>query len=209
MATRKSPKSKPAPVKAKAKAKSPKSEKPKAASTGARLSFDLDQIEELMRTHERHGITEMDVQRGDERIVLRRGVPVAAAPVAVAAPIAAAPVVTPLPVESGAPLALATVRSEGQFNTIIYEERDSYRAGAGRDAVFLNREDMAAFGVTAGQRITVRSSQGRMSATATPFDLPRGSALAYFPEANVLTATVVDPRSRTPAFKSVPVWIDA
>jgi molybdopterin-dependent oxidoreductase alpha subunit len=118
-------------------------------------------------------------------------------------------VVTPLPVESGAPLALATVRSEGQFNTIIYEERDSYRAGAGRDAVFLNREDMAAFGVTAGQRITVRSSQGRMSATATPFDLPRGSALAYFPEANVLTATVVDPRSRTPAFKSVPVWIDA
>ncbi len=98
MATRKSPKSKPAPVKAKAKAKSPKSEKPKAASTGARLSFDLDQIEELMRTLERHGITEMDVQRGDERIVLRRGVPVAAAPVAVAAPIAAAPVVTPLPV---------------------------------------------------------------------------------------------------------------
>jgi anaerobic selenocysteine-containing dehydrogenase len=101
------------------------------------------------------------------------------------------------------------VRSEGQFNTIIYEERDSYRAGAGRDAVFLNREDMAAFGVTAGQRITVRSSQGTMSATVTPFDLPRGSALAYFPEANVLTATAVDPRSRTPAFKSVPVWIDA
>ena len=118
-------------------------------------------------------------------------------------------VVTPVPVATDAPILLASVRSEGQFNTIIYEEIDTYRAGAGRDAVFLNREDMAAFGVASGQRITVRSSQGRMLGTATPFDLPRGSALAYFPEANVLTATAVDPRSRTPAFKSVPVWIEA
>lgn len=117
-------------------------------------------------------------------------------------------VVTPLPAAADAPIVLASVRSEGQFNTIIYEEHDTYRAGAGRDAVFLNRDDMAAFGVSAGQRITVRSAQGRMLATATPFDLPRGSALAYFPEANVLTATAVDPRSKTPAFKSVPVWID-
>lgn len=117
-------------------------------------------------------------------------------------------VVTPLPQDAGAPILLATVRSEGQFNTIIYEERDSYRAGAGRDAVFLNREDMTAFGVRAGQRVTVRSAQGRMQGTVTPFDLPRGSALAYFPEANVLTATTVDPRSKTPAFKSIPVWIE-
>ena len=117
-------------------------------------------------------------------------------------------VVTPLPAAAGT-LTLATVRSEGQFNTIIYEERDSYRGGAGRDAVFLNREDMAAFGVTAGQRITLASDSGRMEGRATPFDLPRGSALAYFPEANVLCGTAVDPRSRTPAFKSIPVRIEA
>ncbi len=43
-----------------------------------------------------------------------------------------------------------------------------------------------------------------MSGTATAFDLPRGSALAYYPEANVLCGTAVDPRSKTPAFKSVP-----
>jgi anaerobic selenocysteine-containing dehydrogenase len=104
---------------------------------------------------------------------------------------------------------LASVRSEGQFNTIIYEERDSYRGRAGRDAVFLSPEDMGLHGIAAGQRITLKSAQGRMEAVATPFDLPRGSALAYFPEANVLTATAVDPRSRTPAFKSIPVWIEA
>ncbi|MBN9311165.1 molybdopterin dinucleotide binding domain-containing protein, partial [Devosia sp.] len=116
--------------------------------------------------------------------------------------------VTPLPRTPGQ-LTLATVRSEGQFNTIIYEEQDSYRLKAGRDAIFLNREDMAEQGVSEGQRITIASEAGRMSGTATAFDLPRGSALAYYPEANVLCGTAVDPRSKTPAFKSVPIWIEA
>lgn len=117
-------------------------------------------------------------------------------------------VVTPTPRPTGE-LMLATVRSEGQFNTIIYEERDSYRNGAGRDAVFLNRADMAAFGVAEGQRIALASATGRYEGRATAFDLPRGSALAYFPEANVLVGTAVDPRSKTPAFKSIPVRIVA
>jgi molybdopterin-dependent oxidoreductase alpha subunit len=118
-------------------------------------------------------------------------------------------VVTPLPAVDRQQLMLATVRSEGQFNTIVYEEHDTYRNRAPRDAVFLNRDDMAAFGVGEGQRIALASEQGRMSAVAVAFDLPRGSALAYFPEANVLCGTGVDPRSKTPAFKSVPVWIEA
>jgi len=118
-------------------------------------------------------------------------------------------VVTPIPAPVSDKLTLATVRSEGQFNTIIYEEHDTYRYKANRDTVFLNRDDMAAFGVSDGQRITLASDTGRMPATAMAYDLPRGSALAYYPEANVLTGTAVDPRSRTPAFKSVPVWIEA
>jgi anaerobic selenocysteine-containing dehydrogenase len=122
-------------------------------------------------------------------------------------------VVTPLPMamptESGRHmLSLATVRSEGQFNTIIYEEYDTYRGRAGRDTLFLNRDDMAAFGIADGQRVTLASATGRMEAVATSFDLPRGSAMAYYPEANVLTETAVDPRSKTPAFKSIPVWIE-
>jgi molybdopterin-dependent oxidoreductase alpha subunit len=117
-------------------------------------------------------------------------------------------VVTPLPRLEREKLTLATMRSEGQFNTIIYEETDSYRGGARRDAVFLNRDDMAAFGVSEGQRVTVASDTGRMAAIVTMFDLPQGSAMAYYPEANVLVGTQVDPRSKTPAFKSVPVWIE-
>jgi molybdopterin-dependent oxidoreductase alpha subunit len=118
-------------------------------------------------------------------------------------------VVTPIPAIQSQRLNLATVRSEGQFNTIIYEEKDSYRGGAGRQAVFLNGEDMAAFGVREGQAVTLASDTGRMTAIVTEFDLPRGSAMAYYPEANVLVGTAVDPRSKTPAFKSVPVWIEA
>jgi anaerobic selenocysteine-containing dehydrogenase len=117
-------------------------------------------------------------------------------------------VVTPIPPPPTRRLSLATVRSEGQFNTIIYEDRDSYRGGAGRDAVFLNGEDMAEFGVDEGQAVTLASEAGRMAGIATRFDLPRGSAMAYYPEANVLVGTAVDPRSRTPAFKSVPVWLE-
>ena len=35
--------------------------------------------------------------------------------------------------------------------------------------------------------------------TVYAYDLPRGDVLAYYPEANVLTGTAVDPRSRTPS----------
>jgi molybdopterin-dependent oxidoreductase alpha subunit len=115
-------------------------------------------------------------------------------------------VVTPLPPAPGA-LTLATVRSEGQFNTIIYEDTDSYRGHAPREAVFLNRDDMAGFGLAEGDPVTLASAHGQMQGVATGFDLPRGSALAYYPEANVLCGTAVDPRSKTPAFKSVPVWV--
>jgi len=117
-------------------------------------------------------------------------------------------VVTPLPAPAATPLTLATVRSEGQFNTIIYEEHDSYRNKAPRDAVFLNRDDMAAAGVAEGDRVTLASDHGSMPGVAMAFDLPRGSALAYYPEANVLCGTAVDPRSKTPAFKSVPVRLE-
>ncbi len=106
-------------------------------------------------------------------------------------------------------LRLATVRSEGQFNTIIYEELDIYRRKAERWSILLNQSDMAKQGIREGQKVDVCSKQGRMEAvTAMAFDLPSGSALAYFPEANILVGLESDPRSKTPAFKSVPVWIE-
>jgi anaerobic selenocysteine-containing dehydrogenase len=106
-------------------------------------------------------------------------------------------------------LLLTTVRSEGQFNTIIYERTDSYRNGFDRWTVMMNREDILANGLSDGSKATLISAHGRMEGvTVREFNIARGSVMAYFPEANVLVGTEVDPRSKTPAFKSTPVWFE-
>ncbi len=107
-----------------------------------------------------------------------------------------------------APFVLTTVRSEGQFNSIVYEEKDSYRGTKTRWCIMMNRDDMAELGLDEGQIADVRSGQGAMDGvTVYGFDLRRGDVMAYFPEANVLTRAAIDPRSKTPAFKSTPVSI--
>ncbi len=105
---------------------------------------------------------------------------------------------------------LATVRSEGQFNTLVYENEDSYRGAKSRWCIFMNREDIQTLGLSESDLVDVSSTAGRMVALQlVPFDLPRGNTLAYFPEANVLVTSDIDPRSRTPAFKNVAVDIQA
>jgi anaerobic selenocysteine-containing dehydrogenase len=106
-------------------------------------------------------------------------------------------------------LMLATVRSEGQFNTIIYEEKDTYRQTEDRWCVMMSPEDIASRSLQDGQTITLKSAHGTMQdVTLYTHDLSPGSVMAYFPEANVLVGTDVDPRSKTPAFKATPVWIE-
>lgn len=115
----------------------------------------------------------------------------------------------PSPACDDAPFTLSTVRSEGQFNSIIYEEADSYRGTKSRWCVLMNKRDMARLGLADQSRVTLRSKQGRMeNVEVVPFDVPTGNVLAYYPEANVLTSTLTDPRSKTPGFKSTPIWIE-
>ncbi len=110
--------------------------------------------------------------------------------------------------QSDRPFSLLTLRSEGQFNTIVYEESDSYRDVDSRWTVFLNAQDAEAFGFTEGEPVHLESDYGRMADVRVKlFDLPRGCAAAYFPEANVLASRATDPRSHTPCFKSIPVSI--
>lgn len=110
--------------------------------------------------------------------------------------------------QSEYPFLLASVRSEGQFNTIIYQQTDSYRFNAERRAIMISPEDMKKLQLNNGDSIEVQSRSGTMyNATVQAFDLPPGNLLAYFPEANVLTEKTLDPRSKTPNFKSIPVRI--
>jgi len=104
------------------------------------------------------------------------------------------------------PFLLASIRSEGQFNSIIYEESDSYRGTDTRWSVLMNERDIAELGLTIGDKVNIFSAHGDMrNVKVFAFDVPPGNVLAYYPEANVLIGTEHDSRSKTPAFKSVPV----
>lgn len=107
-------------------------------------------------------------------------------------------------------LRLITLRSEGQFNTVVYETHDLYRGIDRRDVVLIHPDDLAVRDLADGAPVIVTSATGALTVTARAFDRVRpGNVLMYFPEANVLVGREADPRSRTPAYKSVAVDLRA
>ncbi len=106
------------------------------------------------------------------------------------------------------PFKLMTVRSEGQFNTIIYEEKDSYRQTPHRWCVLMNLKTIQELNLKQHSLVTLKSAYGIMkNVEVFPFDLPDYNLMAYFPEANRLIGLERDERSKTPAFKSVDVVV--
>jgi anaerobic selenocysteine-containing dehydrogenase len=111
-------------------------------------------------------------------------------------------------------LLLQTVRSHDQYNTTIYGLDDRYRGVHGeRRVVFLHPADIADRGLVDRQIVDLVSEwhDGERVAEAfvvVPFDLPRGNAATYFPEANPLIPldSVAD-RSNTPTSKSVVIRV--
>ncbi|WP_075186447.1 FdhF/YdeP family oxidoreductase [Teredinibacter haidensis] len=103
---------------------------------------------------------------------------------------------------------LTSVRSEGQFNSIIYDERDTYRGQDDRWVVLMHPEDMERCGYSSGQTVTVSTDTGSMKdVRVKPFDVRPGNIMVYYPEANVLISKQLDQRSFTPGFKSVAVSV--
>ena len=98
---------------------------------------------------------------------------------------------------------LMTLRSEGQFNTVVYEEEDLYRGNRRRDVVMMAPADAARLGVADGDRVVVATEVGRLEVSAALVDIRPGNLAMYYPEANVLVPRRLDARSKTPAFKSV------
>ncbi len=102
---------------------------------------------------------------------------------------------------------MMTIRSEGQFNTVVYEEEDLYRGNTRRDVVMMSADDVARLGLREGQTVTVRSETGSMDVVVSVVNIRSGNVAMYYPEANVLVDRRVDPESLTPAFKSVPITL--
>jgi molybdopterin-dependent oxidoreductase alpha subunit len=108
-------------------------------------------------------------------------------------------------------LQLMTIRSEGQFNTVVYEEEDLYRNQTRRDIVLMHPDDITRLGLTAGGRCRITSTAGEMRGQiVSAFEQIRpGNVAMYYPESNVLVPKSADPLSRTPAYKSIAVEVVA
>jgi anaerobic selenocysteine-containing dehydrogenase len=105
-------------------------------------------------------------------------------------------------------LRLMTIRSEGQFNTVVYEEEDIYRHQERRDVILMNRDDIERLELRPDQRVTVQSDAGIMRGILVrEWNIRAGNAAMYYPEANLLVPARADPQSRTPAFKNVRVTV--
>jgi molybdopterin-dependent oxidoreductase alpha subunit len=111
-------------------------------------------------------------------------------------------------------LVLQTIRSHDQFNTTIYGNNDRYRGiGNARRIVFINPQDLSDRGIRPGAAVDLTSYwQGEIRIAenfmAIPYEMPRGSAAAYFPEANVLVPVGSQAEgSGTPTSKSVEIQV--
>ncbi|GAA1880878.1 FdhF/YdeP family oxidoreductase [Pseudonocardia ailaonensis] len=115
-------------------------------------------------------------------------------------------------------LLLQTLRSHDQFNTTIYGLSDRYRGiEGGRRVVFAHREDIVALGYRDGDHVdlvTYWDGDDHVRCARdfrlVPYDVPRGTAAAYYPETNPLvpldhTAS----GSNQPASKSIVVRLTA
>ncbi|MBK1883368.1 FdhF/YdeP family oxidoreductase [Luteolibacter pohnpeiensis] len=111
-------------------------------------------------------------------------------------------------------LILQTLRSHDQFNTTIYGMNDRYRGiGHARKVILVNPEELRERGIRPGSKVDITSICGDerrivRDFSAVPYEMPRGSAAAYFPEANVLVPISAQAKgSGTPTSKSVEIEI--
>ena len=176
----------------------------------AKIVPGLEQIGDIDRTKQEFAIPgrafhtpKFSTPDGKAHLHVHELPPLAGTDVAATAP-------SPLTPHPSRPLRLMTIRSEGQFNTVVYEDYDLYRGVDRRDVILLHPDDVSALGLWAGQRVRVQSEAGEMTNVLVHAfeDIRAGNAAMYYPEANVLVPRAVDPKSKTPAFKCVLVTIE-
>jgi molybdopterin-dependent oxidoreductase alpha subunit len=111
---------------------------------------------------------------------------------------------------------LTTVRSHDQHNSTIYSAGDRERGITGyRRVVLMNLADIRRLGIEPFDQVDLSShfdGHERLARrwVAVPHHIPERTLAAYWPEANALVPTGHgDPRSGTPAYKSVAVRVRA
>ena len=98
-------------------------------------------------------------------------------------------------------LRLMTIRSEGQFNTVVYEEEDVYRGQTRRDIVMMHKDDISSRGLKENESVGVIGPSGELRVIVRVMNIARGNCAMYFPEVNSILSNAVDQESLTPFFK--------
>ena len=112
--------------------------------------------------------------------------------------------------QPGIVVILGTGRSYGQHNTVVYRHEDKYRNMPHRHCILMNILDIKKAGFKEHQRVTVKGNAGELENIEIICGAIReGVAFMFYPEANVLFKAEIDPKSGTPAYKRVAVFVYA
>lgn len=116
--------------------------------------------------------------------------------------------VRPRPNHLSSPHFLVSTRRGKQFNSMIQREIDPL-TGAGRDAVFVNADDLRRLSLQDGQRVRLTSADGFFDGRLRQAPIKPGNLEVHWPEGNtLLSATAIDPDSMEPDYNAV-VTIEA
>ena len=74
-----------------------------------------------------------------------------------------------------------TVRSEGQFNTVVYDQFDRYRGVVSRNVVFMNIKDIKNLDWKENDQVTVHNETGKIkNLTLKHFPIKPGNLMMYY-----------------------------
>ncbi len=110
---------------------------------------------------------------------------------------------------------LTTFRSQGQFNTTVYSDRDRFRGVfGGRMVVFMNRNDIARLNLREGDRVSLvtKADDGVHRQVddliVHAYNIPEGCVGGYYPECNPLIPLEHYAKgSFVPGYKCTPVRV--
>ncbi|NYE60153.1 molybdopterin-dependent oxidoreductase alpha subunit [Duganella sp. 1224] len=117
----------------------------------------------------------------------------------------------------GQVLRLFTLRSDGQFNTTLYNEDDRFRGiSGGRRVLLVHPADLRRLGLEAGQRVDAVGvaddgvARRVRNLRLVAYDVPAGCVGGYYPECNPLLPLAHHAReSKVPAAKSIAIRLEA
>jgi molybdopterin-dependent oxidoreductase alpha subunit len=116
--------------------------------------------------------------------------------------------VRPRPDHLSSPHFLVSTRRGKQFNSMIQRDIDPL-TGAGRDAVFVNVDDLKRLNLAEGQHVRLTSADGIFDGRLHQAPIKPGNLEVHWPEGNtLLSGTAIDPDSMEPDYNAV-VTIEA